>query len=296
VKAGRWAAWAEAARSWAALGRASARRVAARAREFAKPRACAIGGAILGLAADWYGALAGLLIGTMLDEARAEAAARAAIAAFLRDPGLPFPPEPAAGLSAAAALALGWPWPGEEAAGKDEALLWRLAEKNATGADAGRTSALRGRRRDLERILDMARRGARDAMPALARALATRGSAEARLLLADFAYARAARAGAGLEPDAEESIRAALADCGLAAAELSAARERAFPGYRDPWAVLGLARGASLREAKRAYRALSRKCHPDLRAGSEAAFREIHEAYEAIRAREADPPREPLQR
>lgn len=55
---------------------------------------------------------------------------------------------------------------------------------------------------------------------------------------------------------------------------------------QSPYAVLGLGRGASLDEIKRAYRERVRRCHPD-HGGSEDAFRQLQEAYELL----ADPSR-----
>lgn len=55
---------------------------------------------------------------------------------------------------------------------------------------------------------------------------------------------------------------------------------------RDPYDVLGVPRGASAEEVKRAYRALAKKCHPDVNPGDEEAARrmaEINAAYEQIR-------------
>ncbi|MBM4408995.1 MAG: J domain-containing protein, partial [Chloroflexi bacterium] len=51
----------------------------------------------------------------------------------------------------------------------------------------------------------------------------------------------------------------------------------------DPYATLGLVRGASLGEVKRAYRALAKRYHPDS-AGDAATprFLAIQAAYEAI--------------
>ena len=51
----------------------------------------------------------------------------------------------------------------------------------------------------------------------------------------------------------------------------------------DPYEVLGLKRGASDEEIKRAYRALSRKYHPDANvnnpdaAGAEEKFKQVQE-------------------
>lgn len=54
---------------------------------------------------------------------------------------------------------------------------------------------------------------------------------------------------------------------------------------RDPYAVLGLQRGASAEEIKRAYRRLARRHHPDLNPGdaaSEERFKELTAAYELL--------------
>jgi len=54
---------------------------------------------------------------------------------------------------------------------------------------------------------------------------------------------------------------------------------------RDYYQVLGVARGASEKDIKMAYRKLARKYHPDVNkgdAGAEARFREINEAYSVL--------------
>ncbi len=57
---------------------------------------------------------------------------------------------------------------------------------------------------------------------------------------------------------------------------------------RDPYTVLGLERGASDDEIKKAYRTLSRRYHPDAninnpnKAQAEERFKEVQQAYEAI--------------
>tara|TARA_R100001460_G_scaffold29040_7_gene57895 strand:+ start:3577 stop:4377 length:801 start_codon:yes stop_codon:yes gene_type:complete len=50
----------------------------------------------------------------------------------------------------------------------------------------------------------------------------------------------------------------------------------------DPYSVLGVERGASLDDVKKAYRKLTLKHHPD-RGGDEAKFKEINDAYENIK-------------
>lgn len=57
---------------------------------------------------------------------------------------------------------------------------------------------------------------------------------------------------------------------------------------RDPYDVLGVPRGASDAEIKKAYRTLSRKYHPDAninnpdKAGAEEKFKEVQAAYQQI--------------
>ena len=50
----------------------------------------------------------------------------------------------------------------------------------------------------------------------------------------------------------------------------------------SPYEVLGLAPGASRREAGKAYRALMKENHPDVPGGSEAKAKEINTAYEQL--------------
>lgn len=63
---------------------------------------------------------------------------------------------------------------------------------------------------------------------------------------------------------------------------------------RNPYEVLGLSPGASQEEVKKAYRALSRKYHPDANINNpnkdqaEEKFKEIQQAYEAIMSGRAD--------
>jgi molecular chaperone DnaJ len=55
---------------------------------------------------------------------------------------------------------------------------------------------------------------------------------------------------------------------------------------RDYYEILGLSRGASEQDIKSAFRRLAKDCHPDRNAGdktSEAKFKELNEAYEALR-------------
>jgi curved DNA-binding protein len=58
--------------------------------------------------------------------------------------------------------------------------------------------------------------------------------------------------------------------------------------YKDYYKVLGVARGASDDEIKKAYRKLARKYHPDVskEADAKEKFQEVSEAYETLRDKE----------
>ena len=55
--------------------------------------------------------------------------------------------------------------------------------------------------------------------------------------------------------------------------------------YKDYYATLGLARGASDEEIKKAYRRLARKYHPDLskEPNAKEQFQDVSEAYETLK-------------
>ena len=55
--------------------------------------------------------------------------------------------------------------------------------------------------------------------------------------------------------------------------------------FKDYYTTLGVAKTASEKEIKQAYRKLARKHHPDVNPGdksAEAKFKEINEAYEVL--------------
>ena len=62
----------------------------------------------------------------------------------------------------------------------------------------------------------------------------------------------------------------------------------------DPYSILGVARGASEEEIKKAYKTLSRKYHPDAninnpnRDQAEERFKEIQAAYKQIMKEKTD--------
>ena len=244
-------------------------------KEALAPCAGTLAGACAGILAGWFALVAGLVLGGMLDVARAEARSRRRVSAFLERPDGGAPPEALPGYAAAACVALRGDWPGIGDREARRELFDRFS--NAVVPQNSRA------RREAERIVDVAARCAHPDLPALARSLATSESPRARELLADWAFALAALGGARLESGAELSLRASLGDCGVGAREILAARLRAFPGERDPWTVLGLSPGAPRPEVKRAYRRLSRLFHPDASPGDDGErFRELREAYSEL--------------
>ncbi|MEX0690086.1 MAG: DnaJ domain-containing protein, partial [Candidatus Paceibacterota bacterium] len=51
---------------------------------------------------------------------------------------------------------------------------------------------------------------------------------------------------------------------------------------KDYYKILGIDKGASKEEIKKAYRKLAHKYHPDKTSGDEARFKEVNEAYQVL--------------
>ena len=87
----------------------------------------------------------------------------------------------------------------------------------------------------------------------------------------------------------DEIIAAFRAAVEAAAVERQARRQRArprtttVPGLGTAYAVLGLDRDASREAVSQAYRALAKRCHPDL-GGDEAQMKTVNQAYSTIAA------------
>jgi molecular chaperone DnaJ len=52
---------------------------------------------------------------------------------------------------------------------------------------------------------------------------------------------------------------------------------------RDYYEILGVNKGASADEIKKAFRRLAIQYHPDKEGGDEAKFKEVNEAYEVLK-------------
>lgn len=53
--------------------------------------------------------------------------------------------------------------------------------------------------------------------------------------------------------------------------------------YKDYYSILGVPKNATDKEIKSAYRKLAREYHPDVNAGSDEKFKDLNEAYEALK-------------
>ena len=261
------------------------------------PWAGRIVGALLGCAAGWYGAAAGFLLGVMVDSARRD---RRLLRHF-RDPGTVALEGSLPGMADVAALAFLPSWPGPSGAEERRQLLL-VSAREVLRREAAPAVPVRARDRASGTLQDILGKRhiaflaeassvamAEVGLPfdSLARDLALKGGPVALALLPAYAYGLCASAGTGLSHEAEAVIVSALADSGCPASLVAAARQRAFPGYQDPWELLGVPREAGLGEIKRAWRRMSRSYHPDL-AGEVGAgdFRNLRSAYEFLKARQ----------
>jgi hypothetical protein len=243
------------------------------------PWAGRLAGLVLGLVGSWYGAAAGFLLGLMVDSVRSGRRLRL----FLRKPDSPRPAEAFPGLAAATALALSPALPGPAGADERRTVLLAALRETRSGAPAASPALLE---RQLVRLFEAA--AAEEGLPfeGLARDLATRGGNEAQALFAAYAYGLSASRSRDLDHDAELAIVKVLADSGCSAGVIEKARSRSFPGYRDPWDLLGVGRDAGPDEIKRAWRKKSRASHPDLAgAGMAGDFRALKSAYEYLKER-----------
>jgi len=257
------------------------RSAAARAARALEPFAARIILTLAGIAAGWYGLIAGFVIGAMADIARIESRERRRLQLFLEDPSGADPGDPLLRLAAAGAVAVRGDWPGTDDRETRIALLGRMIAEEEEGGELKASAA--------ERAAEAASRCGKPDLASLARFLArAEKDSTGAVALARWAYALSALGGLKLGAGDELRIRAALADCGIGSEAQAAARARAFPGERDPWTALGLSPGASAAEVKRAYRRLSRLFHPDLAphaADGAARFNELREAYAELSGR-----------
>lgn len=243
------------------------------------PWAGRIAGLLLGLVGSWFGAAAGFLIGLMVDSLRSGRRLRL----YLRNPDSPRPEEGFPGLAAVAALSLSPALPGPGGRDARRGILLAAVRETLRGGSSSTTAILE---RQAQRLFEAA--AAEEGLPVegLARDLATRGGQAAQTLLAAYAYGLEASLGRDLDHEAELAIVKVLADSGCPAGLIAEARGRSFPGYRDPWDLLGVGREAGPDEIKRAWRRKSRASHPDLAgAGKAEDFRVLKSAYEYLKER-----------
>src|SRR5205823_12053164 len=84
----------------------------------------------------------------------------------------------------------------------------------------------------------------------------------------------------------EDGIRGKLAT-GVQTCALPIYTKVPLMKYKDYYATLGIERGATDEEIKKAYRKLARKYHPDVskEANADEKFKEVGEAYETLKDR-----------
>jgi len=241
-------------------------------------------GFTLGWCAGWFGASIGLVLGAMMDALLVQRNKDRAIDAYLQNPGPSAFAESVPGSAAFCALAV------------------LTAARNLNGGDAASLEAAALSR--IERIAaGVFGEGAFAELETYARAAASRADALNPDLLAESLCARAGNAAGGIR--LREAACAALE--GLAESERAkrlaeSVREILSPGKpptaetdrTDPYAVLGLERGAPLDEVKAVYRRLAVQFHPDAaaalteeqRKSAAEAFIRIDGAYRRIAGRD----------
>jgi len=230
---------------------------------------------VLGAPAGLFGVLAGGLLGYMLDSVLSERRFRAWLAA----PEGRAPCEALPGLLAALTLARRR----EDRAfpARRDHLLEDLLLASLRGLGLPRRLLPRPHPAAVLAILD-------EAPPcdiaALTRHLRLEGGPDARLLLAEALWAFEAAEGRALTWVKETELGKVMEEAGVEPLVQLMTREARFPGWKSPWEILGLEPGSPPEELRRAWRRLSKRWHPDLRAaGDDAArFREAKAAFEAL--------------
>ncbi|MCX7023612.1 MAG: J domain-containing protein [Spirochaetes bacterium] len=254
------------------------------ARDVAVDHAATLALAILGFAAGIFGIATGAMMGAMIDAVRGNRSVRKALLALLGDPGAPAPRnEPVRGIARGALLSASWM--AKRGVTPDEALP---ELETAIGlADACGKAFL-------SYLSILAREGSVPGDPAsFASAFAADASPRARHFLASAVYAVIRTGGSTLDLRSEAEAGALLRASGVGDDEVIEARAASFPGYDDPWIVLDLPRGASVPLVRSAFRAASKRFHPDGPAPDPARFIAAKKAMDAIVGSKA--PHEPGQ-
>ncbi|MEI6386130.1 MAG: J domain-containing protein [Spirochaetota bacterium] len=240
---------------------------------------CTLAGMALGLVSDLFGLAVGALIGFMLDGLRAQWKQLR----FLSDPRARSPLAEVPGLALALAL-------GTLRSAALPALLRKrilLSAADAALGSCNRASPWTHEARPGE-LLDLLAVELIERSPTIAAGLQTRmareASAEARSALASAAWAIEAEEKGSLTWEREEELRSWLVAAGCSEDETSAACSRSFPGWESPWSTLGLTHGATQEEIRHAFRAVSKRLHPDTGGGpdTETGFMRARAAYEEL--------------
>lgn len=243
-------------------------------------------GLALGVLGGWFAAIAGLVIGALVDQLLERMRYLRAVEAFLRDPGGKRPPERHEGDTALAGLA-SWLCPGGMS--QQQSGVLREGLLRSASPDEGE---LRSVRQLVDVVGDLS---ALANGPALAESLRDRPHVELvdafRLLVSVMApgLTGAAVPATAHEAAALQEIGAAL---GLSRQEVAGALAVADPELKDAYRVLGLEPGTDETELKTVYRRLAADFHPDLgnalsveqQAQSREAFMKVDKAYRKVLA------------